>query len=313
MVINPLLYRPWLLLLLGSLLSTSVAAAQDKAVVCRQQYTTSNNCYRVYSPAGAPKGLVVLLPYYGSDANEFATSHLPGLLAKQDVAMMVLSAAGYIGDEDLVTLKALINEVVREKKIPAGKLVIGGISAGGTGAVRYVEFCSAGRCEADVTPVAVFSVDAPLDFERWWNSNELNVKRGDPKSAIEESQGILEALRGVLGGSPSEVRQVYLTRSPFIASEKDGASARLLKDVPVRLYTEPDIVWIIDNWRHDYYTLNALDQAALTLILKQMGNSQVELIVTTGKGYRPPGVRNPHSWTIVDEPELAEWILKRLH
>lgn len=300
-------------LLLIALLSLAFAAhAQDRTAVCRDQYKTSNNCYRVYPATTAPKGLVVLLPYYGSDANEFATASLPGLLAKQNIATMVVSAAGYIGDEELDTLKALIGEVVRDQHIPPGRLVIGGISAGGTGAVRYVELCASGHCDAALTPKAVFSVDAPLDFEHWWNANELNLKRADPKSFPDESTAILDALRAVLGGSPSEARPVYLARSPFLASEKDGANARLLRSVPVRLYTEPDIVWIVDNWRHDYYTLNAMDQAALVLILKELGNPQAELITTTGKGFRPPGTRNPHSWTIVNEEDLANWIVKHI-
>jgi hypothetical protein len=37
-----------------------------------------------------------------------------------------------------------------------------------------------------------------------------------------------------------------------------------------------------------------------------------ELIITSGKGFRPPGKRNPHSWTIVDEPDLADWVAKSL-
>jgi hypothetical protein len=115
-------------------------------------------------------------------------------------------------------------------------------------------------------------------------------------------------LRSALGGSPNQVREIYRKRSPFLASEKGGGNARLLKNVPIRLYVEPDVVWTIENTGRDYYTLNALDQAALMLQLRALGNTRVELIVTTGKGFRPPGIRNPHSWTIVDEPELAAWL-----
>jgi hypothetical protein len=124
-----------------------------------------------------------MLPYYGSDANEFSSAALPGLLARKNVATIVVSASGYLVDDDLVTLNALIREVVQELKIPAGSLVIGGISAGGTGAVRYSEYCTSGHCDERCRPVAIFSVDAPLDFESWWNRQELNLRRGDPKSA----------------------------------------------------------------------------------------------------------------------------------
>jgi hypothetical protein len=276
--------------------NTMVVAAQDSGVVCRPQYKTSNNCYRVYRPVGPARGLVVLLPYYGSDANEFLSAALPTLLTKKNVATMTVSASGYLVDDDLVTLRRLIGEVNLELNIPAGSLAVGGISAGGTGAVRYAEYCSSGRCDARSRPVAIFSVDAPLDFESWWNREKLNLRRGNPKSSLEESQAILDVLRSVMGGSPNQVRQLYRSRSPFLASEKGGGNAYLLKDVPIRLYTEPDVVWMIDN----------------VLQLRALGNTKADLITTTSKGFRPPGTRNPHSWTIVDEPELADWILKSL-
>jgi hypothetical protein len=221
---------------------------------------------------------------------------------------MAVSAAGYLKDDEVATLKELIELVARELDVPAGTLAIGGISAGGTGAVRYSEYCFSGSCNAQSTPVAIFSVDAPLDFESWWNRETLNLRRGDPKSYPEESQGVLGALRSALGGSPNQVREIYRKRSPFLASEKGGGNARLLKNVPIRLYVEPDVVWTIENIGRDYYTLNVLDQAALMLQLRALGNTGAELIVTTGKGFRPPGIRNPHSWTIVDEPELADWL-----
>ena len=293
-------------------LSNALAAAQGDEIVCRQQFKTPNNCYRLNKSPDPARGLVVLLPYYGSDANEFSSAALPALLAKKNVATMAVSASGYLMDDDLATLRALIEEVVRELNIPAGSLVVGGISAGGTGAVRYSEYCISGHCDARSRPVAIFSVDAPLDFESWWNREKLNLRRGNPKSGQEESQAILDALRSAMGGSPDQVRQAYRSRSPFLASEKDGANARLLKNVPIRLYTEPDVVWMVENIGRDYYTMNAADQAALILQLRALGNTKADLITTTGKGFRPPGTRNPHSWSIVDEPDLADWIAMSL-
>lgn len=297
---------------LASILSSALVAAAEDGVVCRQQFKTSNNCYRLYRPNGPARGLVVMLPYYGSDANEFSSAGLPGLLAKKNVATVVVSASGYLVDDDVVTLKAIVGEVVQELNIPAGSLVVGGISAGGTGAVRYFEYCSSGQCDPRSRPVAIFSVDAPLDFESWWNRQELNLRRGNPKSALGESQAILDAMQWAMSGSPSQVRQTYRSRSPFLASEKDGGNAQLLKNVPIRLYTEPDVVWWMENYGFDYYTINAVDQAALVLQLRALGNSKADLIITSGKGFRPQGVRNPHSWTIVDEPDLADWVAKSL-
>src|ERR1700691_6132079 len=89
-----------------------VIAAHDSEVVCRKQFHTSNNCYRVYQPDDPAQGLVVMLPYYGSDANEFSSAALPGLLAKKNIATMVVSASGYMRDDELATLKGLIGGVI---------------------------------------------------------------------------------------------------------------------------------------------------------------------------------------------------------
>jgi hypothetical protein len=100
--------------------------------------------------------------------------------------------------------------------------------------------------------------------------------------------------------------------SPFSAFAEGGGKARLLAGVAVRLYTEPDIDWWMTNRKVDYYSMNALDAAALILQLRLLGNRQAALITTEGRGVRPDGVRHPHSWSIVDEPELGAWILRQV-
>ncbi|HEX8673201.1 MAG TPA: hypothetical protein VF710_15010 [Longimicrobium sp.] len=47
-------------------------------------------------------------------------------------------------------------------------------------------------------------------------------------------------------------------------------------------------------------------------LLRVAGNKRAELITTTGKGFRQDGRRDPYSWSIVDEPELARWLLAAL-
>lgn len=62
----------------------------------------------------------------------------------------------------------------------------------------------------------------------------------------------------------------------------------------------------------DFFGMNSVDHAALINLLRVAGNDRAELITTTGKGFRPSGRRHPHSWSIVDEPELARWLLAAL-
>jgi hypothetical protein len=57
---------------------------------------------------------------------------------------------------------------------------------------------------------------------------------------------------------------------------------------------------------------NIPDATALVNILRLLGNTQAELITTGGAGHMPDGSRNPHSWSIVDERALAEWLIRCL-
>jgi hypothetical protein len=133
---------------------------------------------------------------------------------------------------------------------------------------------------------------------------------------------IVKVLARALGGSPDERRETYVKAAPLTVTQRNGGNARLLKDTAVRAYTEPDVVWTIDQWSNDYYCTNAIDQAALVQELRYLGNGEAELIVTSGKGYRRERnektgkyartERSPHSWTIVDERELADWIERHI-
>ena len=64
----------------------------------------------------------------------------------------------------------------------------------------------------------------------------------------------------------------------------------------------------MENWNQDVYNSNLIDATALINVLRLLGNNQAELITTSGAGYRRDGSRNPHTWSIVDEEGLAQWL-----
>ena len=112
--------------------------------------------------------------------------------------------------------------------------------------------------------------------------------------------------------APQRPSPAYLAASPLASRSTDGGNARALSAIAVRAYTEPDVQWWITNRGSDYYGMNAVDAASLVRILQLRGNTRADLIVTSGKGFRADGARHPHSWSIVDQPELARWVEARL-
>jgi hypothetical protein len=297
-----------------------VVLGQQTRVVQPNPQDSLAGAYRIYVPAGQPVGLLVLIPGGAATQDEFTAggwspSTLPQGLSRQQVVTIVPAAGGYshwLEDGWLKQLDAIVAETLTTHRIPADRVVVGGISSGGTAAVRYTEFCATGRSPAGVRVRGVFAVDAPLDFGRFWRGEMLAVRRGADPSFVGEAKAVLADMRRVLGGSPDEEPAQYVRMSPFSAFAEGGGQARVLASVPVRLYTEPDIHWWMENRKVDYYSMNAVDAAALIVQLQLLGNRQAELITTQGRGVRRDGKRHPHSWSIVDESALHSWILSQV-
>ncbi|MDB9776119.1 hypothetical protein OAB47_07845, partial [Vicingaceae bacterium] len=80
-----------------------------------------------------------------------------------------------------------------------------------------------------------------------------------------------------------------------------------LRNIKVRLYTEPDSVWWQENRKADF---NQTNSYALQILAKNQSVKfeSLELIETQEKGYRANGRRHPHSWSIVDIEDLITWM-----
>ncbi|MDB4920748.1 MAG: alpha/beta-hydrolase superfamily protein [Mucilaginibacter sp.] len=269
---------------------------------------------RLWKASGNTK-LVVLLPPYGGDQNYYNSSKLPSLLNVNNIDFAVIHPGnvGYTRDDDIKRLDSLIALIVKKYHYSPDGIIIGGFSAGGYGAMKYVLKKQKGELNLSYAPKAVFSVDAPLDMERWYTSLNLVRQRVDTANMMYGEANYLVGMFNELYGSPpAQNVDIYRKNSVVSVFLPDGGNAIYFKNIPVRLYTEPDINWYIDHLNLDYLLINAIDQAALVSILKLQGNKNVSLVTTTGKGYRPElnNIRMPHSWQIVDENELVNWIVR---
>lgn len=273
---------------------------------------------RAYSPTGPARALVVYLPHYGGKVDVWEASILPEQLAQKGivsvVGLPVPEGSGFMTDDSLQALHALLLDAVERFQTPPDKIVLGGFSAGGVGAVRYGEVAVQGSLMVAFRPCAIFAVDPPLDLRRWYRGLQLIVQRNYPTLMLDEAREVIQVLHYILGGSPDEVPEAYLQASAATAFAEQGGNLKYLRDIPIRLYTEPDVLFFMEEYLTDLYSLNSLDVVFAINELRAMGNQRAELIITSGKGYRPDfgGMRMPHAWSIVDEPELAGWIEQKI-
>jgi hypothetical protein len=301
----------------GILIAATVLIQAAKAEEVKIESYPSNYWFRteikLHIPSAKPTGLLVLV---AGDIRSFSAALLPKLLATNETMTLIVAPAraGLLAsDAMLEELDSLIGDVLSKFGASNARVAIGGFSAGGIGAVRYAQFCLKGERKAH-TPAAVFAVDSPLDYERWFLGAELYLQRlALAGRDIAEDRRATNELRTALGGRPAEAAETYSRYSPLTARLPDGGNARLLKSTPLRIYIEPELKWRVEQWNREVFHTNIPDATALINILRLLGNTEAELITTSGAGYMPDGSRNPHSWSIVDEPALARWLIQFLH
>jgi len=279
--------------------------------------------YAIANRVTAPRAALVLMPGFGGGFGDFSSagsteahrSVLADSLAAHGIVLVFIAppAGVLFGDDSHVQqLESTIRESISAVGADALPLALGGFSAGGTDAVLLAERCAAGRCTMPHAVRAVFAVDAPLDWYRLWENAAMVLAQRPSGANVDEAELIRTALEKRLGKDPTPSSRRYLEASPLAAKASGGGNARLLAGMAVRAYTEPDIHWWMEQRGLDYYGMNAVDAASLVRHLKLLGNTRAELIVTTGRGYRANGARHPHSWSIVEQDELARWLATHL-
>lgn len=279
------------------------------------------NCYLAITPAKGKKikGLLVrdyssLPPLPLNKSNRYQWRDLA-----LDNGLMVLYTVTsndfpelYYQDDAPELLDDMINEVVEKYNVPKQNIFIGGISASGTRALRYVQYCEMGKSEHHIKINGVFSVDSPLDLERFYYSVH-NHKSHFKDGMLWEANLMTKVFKEQFLGDPKQTPEDYLKCSVFSSSNPSQSNAQWLMNTSSIFFHEPDIEWWIKERGSSYYDINSYDIAGLYNYLNLAKHKDIELITTTGKGFDKNGKRNCHSWTIVDEDYLIQWMVNRLH
>lgn len=268
-------------------------------------------------PSGSIRGLIVLLPGFGQNAKTFNREiKLDTLAIKNGFLFVNLSLGGnltdYYNEKSIQDLDNIINQVYKQFGLVDQKLIVGGFSMGGTGAVKYAEYLIKKDRENKKRIAAVFCVDPPLDFEKVWNFyNRVLTNKLNP-IGINEAKIVLKIMENKLGGSPEKYSLNYKNSSPFTELDSNGGNAIYLKNLPIRFYSEPDTLWWKLNRGYQPSDLNYSSIVKMVQKLQTIGNKNVEVIETHNKGFRLNGERHPHSWSIVDENDLIKWIQTKI-
>jgi len=274
---------------------------------------TLQNYYKVLLPQVPGKGLLVILGGFCTDPDEvMRETKLPEIAQKAGYTVVLpylIDDCNVIDKDNLYEkrLENLIPQLINKYKIRKEKFILGGQSMGGHRAMFYTEQSYKSDNSNLIRPAAVFGVDPPLDMKRLYNSFVYGVNINFSPASVSEGTEFIRRFRIMYGGSPAEHPEKYEEASSYYADAKDGGNAKYLKNIPVRLYCDPDINWIIENRRGNYATMNATDLSGCISQLKLLGNQQAEFVNCLGKGFKPDGTRHPHYFSMLDPDEFVQW------
>lgn len=264
-------------------------------------------------PKGKLKGAIVILPSGGETIEDLIEQITIPLLAFDHGIATIIPSINW-GTEDrkveIETLNTIFRETVEKHNIPKENFVLGGLSNGGMISLVYTQMSVKNKKITYLKPKGVFGLDVPLDKAHLYEYCEREIKRNFSDLGVGEAIWLKNNFNEIYGGSPKDFPEKYIEASIYSNGVENGGNAKYLKDIPIRMYTDLDVNWLMNERRRDLYDWNGTDIVAMINDLKLMGNSDAHVIVTMGKGVRLDGTRHPHSWSIMDNQDCFNWIEK---
>lgn len=308
------------LIFLAFLFISQEIFAQHFEMVYRTKTDTTQNKYLGIIPDNITKGFMVIMPGAGTEPAELLNeTKLPLVAAQQGYAVFIPKLVPFNmidreKDNNQLLLESLITEVVIKYNLPKDKFIIGGHSIGGQQALFYAEQSFMGN-KSILQPALVFGVDPPLDMKRLYETKTRYLELNPPpkeEHPLNESEFIVQVFNAMYDGSPAQNPKEYERVSAYYRGAANGGNIQYLKNVPVRLYADPDIDWILNNWKTPVEHTNLADITAAIIQLNILGNKNATFVNCLGKGFKPDGTRHVHQFSMLDVNEFLTWAGKML-
>lgn len=265
-----------------------------------------------YELAIAPneKALLILFPCFSCDI-EHTKQEAKFLndIDKKGISTLLLNYNRklYLTDNEKNDLIERLNQIIIQNHLEQENIYIGGFSSGGNIALLLGNELI--KTKNNIQPKGVFVVDSPIDLEDLYKGSQNDVAKNVSKDAVEEGKFVIQFFDKELG-SPKDSIQNYEYFSPYLLSKHLTNNIENLKNIKLRFYCEPDLEWQSLNRKRNYEDLNAFKLKNATLDLNKIGAKNVEFIETKNRGYRANGQKHTHTWNLVVQESLVNWMLK---
>ena len=283
----------------------------DSTNIFSSQEATHNLSYYILTPTNKTIAVLVLFPSLWERPELVFSNNrqLCELAMKHNIAIIVPSLNYNIclTEQSISFINNVFRDALQKYNLPKDKFILGGFSQGGMNSLRYSELAFQDSSKTTITPKMVFGIDPPVDFISIYNTEQRTLKS---KPNNFESKNLIEKFDAIIGGSPNSHKTEY---QYFSIHSEENSNAKFLKNIPVRIYCDPDIDWWMENRQISYIDMNAVSQTSFILYLNKLGNNKAEFINRLGMGYRLGGKRHPHSWNLLDPEDCVSWILQNIN
>ncbi|MEP5613524.1 MAG: hypothetical protein ABJP45_14830 [Cyclobacteriaceae bacterium] len=272
----------------------------------------TNEGYSLITPIKKAGAVLVLFGGYPEKAEDIKREFKILAAAKENgigVLFMNYSQKLWLEQSEKAQLAEQLKTIFEENELPVENVYIGGFSSGGIVTLLIGDFITE-NSNYGIVPKGLFIVDSPIDLAELYLASEKNLERNFSEPSVQESTWLIETL-GQKFGHPNEDISKYQESSVFTLRTRSILNLQNLRNTKIRLYTEPDTLWWKQNRMADYEQMNAYHIKNLAEILEKQGYNSVEYIPTVNRGYRANGERHPHSWAIVDQSGLVNWMLEK--
>ena len=273
---------------------------------------TTKNYYTIIQPSKLPiRGFMILVSGFGESADEvLRQTDLPTKLSLNGILTIIPTFQDGLlsfGVDSLSqqSFNDILKDVTKKNNLTNKKFYVGGFSIGGSCAIKFAE-------NSTITPTAIFAIDPPLDFERFYNSSKRDLRISKLSNPNQENVYMINRIENIMGGTPQRKISNYYKVSPYSFSDTTQTAIKKLIKIPIRIYSEPDINWWLKERGADATSMNVTDCSAMINELNKLGNNNATLITTQNRGYRKPNnKRHPHSWSIVENDDLIKWLVSQ--
>jgi hypothetical protein len=264
--------------------------------------------------SGNIKGvLVVFCPYRGPESI-LPETKLHNVAAGNDL-LTVYASLGMrlLPDESaLGWMNKVFSSVLSRYKVDSSLFALGGFDLAGMSVLRYSELAREHSEQYGIHPGVVFGIASPVDLTGFYQLSERQIKKNFFPPTVGDAQFML-GLFNKEQGSLSEHPDHYTSLSPFTTAATSPGNERFLRHVALRLYYDTDLDWQLKTRRNGYYDTYLPDGSELIDRLLLQGNTKAEFVASKQPGMRSNGVRHANAYSIVDETDCIQWIIRELH